>query len=509
MAETMMSPDTYRSPGPVASAFLTSKDLVRFIMGPFGSGKTNACLMDALVHAYQMPVCLDGVRRFRGVVLRDTYANLWQTTIKTWWNWFPKDKGSWSGSDGRQAKHLLRFDLPDGTKLHLEMMFLAIGDDRLEDVLRGIEFTWLMMNEADLLSADVLTYVVGRVVLRRYPRKIDLKPQDRNYYVGIVGDLNPPDVDNWVYELFEETKPSEHQMFKQPSGRSPLGENRGAVTLEDYLRLAEANKHRKWWVRRMVDGLYGPSREGDPVYGDDYDDSVHYADGELPLIRDLPLRLSFDQGVTGPAMLISQYTYTGQLRVLEEFAPGRMGPTRFGERCKILLQERYGTIPPSRWLAVCDPAGFSGGDTEGGDLAWAETVANILGIVIHPAETNELKARIDGVSQLLRYRIDDRQPALIISNRCPMLRKGFNSHYRYKAIKGGAGRTETKPEKNKFSDPHDALQYCVLDLGGRAAVISGDLTKKGGVAKGDRHDDEEDEVRIPAGGSGGFDVFNC
>ncbi|MBS1180431.1 MAG: hypothetical protein H6Q99_311 [Proteobacteria bacterium] len=502
-----MSPDTYRSPGPVASAFLSSSALVRFIMGPFGSGKTNVCLMDALAHAARMPVCLDGVRRFRGVVLRDTYANLWQTTIKTWANWFPKEKGKWTGSEGRQAQHVLRFDLPDGTKLHFEMLFLAIGDDRIEDVLRGIEFTWLMMNEADLQSGDVLTYAVGRVTLRRYPRTIDLRPEDREYFVGIVGDLNPPDTDSWVYELFEETKPAEHIMFKQPSGRSPLGENRGAIPREAYDRLAEANKHKKWWVKRMVDGQYGPSREGDPVYGDDYDDSVHFADGELQLFKDLPLRLSFDQGVTGPAMLIKQYTYSGQLRVLEELVPGRMGETRFGERCKILLEERYGAIPSTRWRAVCDPAGFTGGDAEGGDLAWAETVARILGIVILPAETNELKARIDGVSQLLRYRIDG-QPALIISSLCPMLRKGFNSHYRYKTIKGADGRSANKPEKNEYSDPHDALQYGVLDLGGRSAVISGDLTKKGGVGRQDRHDEDSDDVHIPAG-SGGFDVFAC
>ena len=146
-------------------------------------------------------------------------------------------------------------------------------------------------------------------------------------------------------------------------------------------------------------GQYGPSRDGDPVYGEDYDDAVHYADGELDLIRDLPLRLAFDQGVTGPAMLICQYTYAGQLRVLEEVVPGRMGPTRFGELCKIRIDERYGAIPSMRWLAVCDPAGFSGGDTEGGDLAWAETVATVLGIVIRSAETNEQKARIDGVSR--------------------------------------------------------------------------------------------------------------
>ena len=76
---------TYQSPGPVASKFLNDRESsVRFIMGPIGSGKTNLLFADGLSQASAMPVCKDGIRRFRDIWLRSKYNDLWATTIPTW-----------------------------------------------------------------------------------------------------------------------------------------------------------------------------------------------------------------------------------------------------------------------------------------------------------------------------------------------------------------------------------------------------------------------------------------
>ncbi len=499
---------TYRPPGPVAEAFLRTRLPVRFIMGPFGSGKTNAIFFDALTCAFQMPVCLDGRRRFRGLVIRDNYTNLWKTTIPSWWQWFPKTVGKWSGGDGRQATHRLTFDLPDGTMLEFELVFLAIEEDRIEDVLRGIEFTWAYMNEADLMAAEILTTLVGRALQQRYPAKRMLKA-GATYFAGVVGDMNPPDVDNWTYQLFEEEKPEGHVLFKQPSGRSPNGENHDAVPIEVYEQIAATNAHKKWWVRRMVDGLWGYSRDGLPVY-EEFEDDRHVAATELTPLPNVPLRLGFDQEIRGPAMVVAQFTYAGQLRVLDEFVPGRMGATAFGQQCRILLDQRYRGFPVI--AATGDPAGFAGGDSENGDLSWFETVSRALKLPILPAPTNELQIRIDGVKQLLNHSID-RQPALLLSTRCKKLRKGFNSHYRFK-IRPGVPQPDPKPEKNSFSNPQDALQYVVLDCLGLEGVINGDLgrRKSGGRGAGGGDDDFDEDAPRSRGSqapNSDFNVFKC
>lgn len=301
--------------------------------------------------------------------------------------------------------------------------------------------------------------------------------------------MNASDPDNWVYKVFEEDRPPLHKLYKLPSGRSAQGENRTATnTREDYERLAQLNAHRKDWVRRMVDGVKGFSRDGEPVY-DQFDDTAHCAEEDLEPVKGLPLRLGFDQGVRGPAMVVAQWTPSGQLRIIDELCPGRIGPTGFGRECKLLLESRYRDFRIER--ATGDLKGFDGADAEHGDLSMFQTVMAVMNIVIHPAETNELHPRQDGVRQLLRYRIDGRQPALLLSPRCKMLRKGFNSHYRYRKRRGQDAGTDPVPEKNEFSNPHDALQYLVLDLVGLEGVKRGELMGGRGDKFGGADDDDD------------------
>jgi len=481
--------------GPISLAYMRDRvNAVRFLHGPIGSGKTNTNFFDKLTLAAEMPKCTRGPyaghRLFRHIEVRDTYANLWGTTIKSWWAWFGPDVGNWSGGENRKATHSLQFETRDNSLIFFEIVFQAIQDQDVDAALRGIEPTSVNMGEADMQNGDVLTYALGRVQQRRYPpaRFFD-RAEDARYYAVVTGDMNASDPDNWVYKVFEDERPELHKLYKLPSGRSPQGENRNLNnTREDYERLAKLNAHRKDWVRRMVDGVKGFSRDGEPVY-EEYDDTVHCADQDLEPIKGLPLRLGFDQGVRGPAMIVAQWTPRGQLRVLDELCPGRIGPTGFGRECKILLQSRYRDFRIER--ATGDMKGFDGADQEHGDKSMFETVANVMDITIFPAETNELQPRQDGVRQLLRFNVTRGEPALLLSPRCKMLRKGFSSHYRYKKRRGQEAGTDPKPEKNEFSNPHDALQYLVMDLVGLVGIERGELQGAGG----DRYAREDDDDR--------------
>lgn len=498
----------YSPPGPVATAFMRDRaNNVRWLHGPIGSGKTSVNFFDKLTLASEMPKCTRGPyaghRLHRHLEVRDTYANLWSTTIKSWWSWFGPDVGNWTGGEGRKATHTLAFETPDKSLTYFEVVFQAIQDQDVDAALRGVEFTTANMGEADQQSGDVLPYLIGRALQMRWPPKRFFEPGRGDYYTGVTGDMNPSDPENWTYDVFEEKRPAGHKMYKQPSGRGPNGENRQAISRATYEKMAEMNAHRPDWVRRMVDGLKGHSRDGEPVYSE-YDDTIHCAEEDLEPLPGIPLRLCFDQGVRGPAMLVFQFTPFGQVRVLDEYCPGRIGPSGFGRGCRLLLETRYRGFKIER--ATGDPAGFFGGDVETGDKSMFEIVAQVMDIVIWPAESQELHVRQDGVRQLLRYHIDVRRPGLIISPRCKVLRKGFNSGYRYKKRRGQEAGTDPIPEKNEYSNPHDALQYGVLDLVGVEGVKRGELM--GGRGDKPFAADEED------GGRGGtampktdFDVW--
>ena len=71
--------------------------------------------------------------------------------------------------------------------------------------------------------------------------------------------------------------------------------------------------------------------------------------------------------------------------------------------------------------------------------------------------------RMESVKSLLN-RLVDGTPAITISHRCKMLRKGFNGKYRFRRMKTSVEQYTDKPEKNDVSHIHDALQYLATRL---------------------------------------------
>ena len=451
-------------PGPVATAFLEDPNFIRFLLGPQGSGKTTACIFDLIRNAGRMPPGIDGKKRFRCVVVRDTYRNLYNTTVKSWWDWYPKDVGEWRGGDDRPAEHILDFETPDGP-LHFEIRFAALGDDKIENVLRGYEFTAAWMNEADLMTEDALTYLVGRV--GRYPQQRLMG--GKKFRRFIIGDLNAPDVDNWIYKRFVEDVPAGHVLYRQPSGRSGRAENLANLVDGYYDDQVKVNAHQPWWIRRYVDAEFGYSREGEPVYPE-YNDQVHCAATPFGFAEGASIDIGMDAGLT-PAAVFGNWLPNGQWRIPFELVPGRMGAARFGRAIKQFLAEH---APGARIRHVtADPSSFYGADKEGGEFTWVETVSEILEMPIEPAPTNELGFRLDAVREPLGYLIDGSTPGFVISPACRILRKGFNSHYRYRKIRmGQTERVQEVPDKNDFSHPHDALQYLISGAKGRYGVIT-------------------------------------
>ncbi len=468
----------FQPAGPVAASFLNdSTAKVRAILGPVGGGKTVSCIFDCLKNASAMPVCVDGIIRYRVAVIGSTYGQLERNLYPSWLDWLPKDGGDWTegvweGGGGRFARHKIEFDvIRNGQRVpvHFEAIFAAIGDQNVEQFMRGFEPTAFWLYEMDQLPEGVLTNAIGRI--GRYPAKRMLPP-GATFRRYVIGDLNAPDIDSWFYRLFEENRPAGFELYKQPSGRSPLAENLHNLPPGYYDDQVELNKHKPRWITRFVDAKYGPSEDGEPVYPE-YSDAIHLAPEPLRVIKGRGLLLGFDQGLTMPACVISQRAPSGQLRCLAEVVPGRMNGRRFARQVAQVL----GEVAPGERIngAWSDPAGYTGADKEAGELAWAEIVSHELQIPIQPAPTNEIDPRLTAVKDELTFMIDPHTPGILISpTTCPMLRKGFASHYRYKRQRvGNTDRFSDKPEKNAWSNPQDALQYQVLGEKGRAGVIAG------------------------------------
>lgn len=473
----------WRPPGAVAAAYFADRSTVSLINGPVGSGKTTASLMKLIRLAREQRTAErrtlpgpDGqpwpVRMFRVTVVRDTYRQLWKTTIPSWWTRVPKSVGVWGGSDGDPATHEVQFRLPDRTIVEFKADFVAIGDQAVEDVLRGYETTAFYLNETDLCAEEVLDYALTR--LGRYPPMDEGGPT----WTGILGDMNAPELNSWAYRRFfrqtrEQLAGQATALFRQPSGLAVTAENLANLPPGYYQRMAQTAP--EWVVRRMIENVPGHSRAGKPVYPE-FNDNLHVAD--VPFAPGLPLLLGLDAG-GHPAAVLGQKLPSGRWHILHELVgePGT-GAARFGNDLANLLRDQYSAASDVEgWV---DPSAAYGADTKAGEKTWIEVVAAQAAISLRAAPTNRPLARWEAVRAPLARLIDGR-PGFLLHPRCTTLRAGFNAEYRFRKVQG-TERYDEQAEKNDASHPHDALQYLCSGGGEDQAIRArrGEAQRRGG-----------------------------
>lgn len=479
----------------MGAQFLNSVGPIDLIMGPAGSGKTVASVYKGPKHSVELfPVCRDGWVRVKIACIRDTYRDFARTALASWHDAFPKDHPytvSYEGGQDRPVKHRLKWEaIRQGygkIKIDFEMQTGAVGDANVEQYIKGYEISAGWINECDMIDEKVPGLLFQRT--GRYPKVVDIAPSEleritkigRKTYerMGLTydpnevilprivwGDLNPPDIDNWVYRFCVKDRLPGFNLFRQPSGLSANAENRVGKPRSSYeLEAATQPEH---IVRRMVHGEFGYSMDGKPVYPE-FNLNRHRADSPVAPRHGLPLGIGLDAGGS-PAAVIVQFLPNGQLLILREICaqPGT-GPARFAEMIyQVLIDDFAGFAISEAWG---DPSAFWGADRQNGELSFMETVARALSINILPAPSNEPSIRQEAVRWYLGAPIDANTERMVVDPRNEMIIGGFAAHYKL-TKQASAGATDVLAvAKNMYSHPHDALQYICLGHRGRFGVI--------------------------------------
>lgn len=443
---------------PTIQKFHDSDKFVRGMMGPIGSGKSVGCCMEIVMRAGQQPADDAGVRRSRWCVARNTYGELKTTTIKTWQEWVP-DEYCKIVYDS-PIRGVLKFNMADGTRVELEMMFMSL--DRPKDVKKvlSLELTGAWLNEAREIPKEILDALTGRV--GRFNQQF-------GGWSGIIMDTNPPDDSHWWYRMAEEETPEGYQFFQQPPAllyskergyyANPKAENvKNHRKLRYNYWLRQIPGKTKEWINVYVMGIYGSIQDGKPVYPE-YNDDIHCADIEFRPMTNLPLILGFDFGLT-PACIFGQITPRGRLLIIDELISENMGIKQFTrDVVKPHLKQQYPELLDNI-IVVGDPAGNQRAQTD--ETTCIEELKRAGFDNVKGASTNSFVARREAVATYLTH-MSDGQPCFYISMKCKTIRRGFLGGYKYRRIQlaGDARFTET-PDKNAFSHPHDALQYLAL-----------------------------------------------
>lgn len=443
-------------PGPVSWAFYDNNDPISVLMGPIRGGKTTVGLQRGVMKSYLWPCdpSEPTVRRVKFAIIRKLWKDLEQTTMQSWFQWYPKTVGKWLGDP---PTHTLTFPHPDGTTIELVVEFKALGDLRVEEALRGYEISYGYVDEVDLAASNTLTFLRSRAA--SYPRGV-LAIAPRMAW----GTCNAPEEDNHIVQDFIDDPKPGHVLYRQPSGLSPQAENLDVVGRDYYP--SQIITMLKYEADRFVRNIPGLSRGADIVYPE-FNPDLHVAAGPLKVL-DRPVTVGMDAGGT-PAAGLWQTAPDGQRRKIGEVSTHAKemgsvtGPIRFGEALRDLLHELCPGLPVH---GLADPSAAHGADSANGEGSWIDTVARIAAIPVRPAPgNNDPTVRQEALRLPMGRLIDGRAPGLLICpKRCPLTARAYGRDYRYVVT---AGR-RTGILKNWASHLVEADQYALLDQQGYA-----------------------------------------
>lgn len=469
---------------PTLAAFHASNAFYRGVMGPVGSGKSTAMCMELMRRALTQPPGPDGTCRTRFAVLRNSYRELSDTTLKTWLNWFPEHL--FGDFEKTAMRHLVRLPGPLGP-VECEVLFRSL--DRPGDVkkLLSLELTGAWVNEAREMPKAVVDAVGDRV--ERFPSA----RQGGCAWAGVIMDTNPPDADHWWRRLAEEERPRGWAFFRQPGGLVETGSGRfepnpAAENLEnlplDYYAKRMAGKSDSH-VRVYYCGRYGLVQDGRPVYPE-FVEPVHVAAEPLDPVEGRTLHVGLDFGLT-PAAVMGQRLVSGRWVWIDELVARDMGMTRFAEVLLARLNDRFHDL---EWRITGDPAGMQRSQV---DERTPFDVLRARGLDARPAPSNDFLLRREAVALPLT-RLVEGTPGLVVSPACITLIRGMAGGYRYRRVEvAGEERYHDAPDKNRFSHVCEAGQYLMLGAGEGVRVV---------------RPESGQEIRRPGRTENDYDPFN-
>jgi hypothetical protein len=442
---------------PTVERFMCSDARRRMIAGPVGSGKSSGSVVEiARRAAQQMSDPRDGKRKTRFVVVRNTARELKDTTIKTFFDWFPPGvAGSWG-----ETAMTFRLQMGD---VDCEVLFRPL--DTEDDVKRllSLELTGAYVNEGR---------EIPRAIYEGLDSRIGRYPSVRNggcTWRGMWADTNMPEEHTYCYRVLEgldiesgdplpRGESNGWEAFVQPSGLSNEAEN--VENLDPgYYQNISAGKTEEW-VAVYVLCRYGRSKGGKPVFSL-FNRDLHVAKKILVPNKHLKLVLGADAGLT-PAVVFMQRTLRGQLLILDECYHMNSGASRFIDQhlkphIKLEGYEGFDVV------VAGDPAMTQRSQS---DEKTVKDVYKQKGFKIWTPHTNALAARINAVDTYLSGITED-GPAFLVSPKCRHLIRALEGGYRYPTRKDG--RTTEDPEKNEWSHIAEAAEYGAMYHGDPAA----------------------------------------
>lgn len=470
----------YEIDGEVLGRFFSDRSEVSGIRGPIGSGKTATALLKIWMLACEQAVSpVSGLRKSRWALVRNTYPELENSTVKDFLEIFPPgDYGEMFYSRPLEY-HMALADV------RAEVLFIAL--DRPEDVrkLRSTQFTGFFFHEMQYASKPIFDECQSRT--GRYPGPIEGVHAS---WSGVLFDMNEPGEDHWLLPMTgevpypEDTPPHERlgwprewRYFVQPpalvevfgpDGKTvrgyrinPKAENLRWLKQGYYANLVRGKE--KAWIDSRLMNRISVWVDGKAVWPS-FNVETHVAKTPLKPTPGYPIIMGMDFG-RSPAVVFAQLI-ANRWYVLDELIGRDIDTLEFAPLIKRRLDSRFPGYEVKIW-----------GDPKGADKAQNSSrtsydIMDSFGLRVQPAPCgdNDLTIRLSAVTHVLTTMHDGAPRVILCPDHCRTLKVAMAGKYHFRK-QPMAGGYEEKPYKDFYSNVCDAMQYLVVGEGeGRTMV---------------------------------------
>lgn len=458
------------NPVPTISQFHRHPGQMRAIIGPVGSGKTTGATWDVCRY---LPEYLSeewGYKKSRWVIVRNTYDELIDTTQATVFEWF--DWGRYRVQ--RKIYNLYHQDL----KHEVEILFRSCDNPKDVKKFKSLEVTGYWIDESIEVASDIKKMLKNRI--GRYPKAEQVAKWFKKRW-GYIPDewwneekgeleipaprfgietTNPPDIEHPTYHEFKWKNEVPGPLPEKPPLKNHFGfwqpprENESNLRKGYYDDLISDYADSPDWLEMYVDGKPGILVTGKLLYNN-FLRKVHVALKPLLYPRGLPLFRGWDNSGNVPAAVVVGCPSPRVVHVFREFFHDKLGIVDF---TKYVINQCNLLFPGADFMDWGDPAGEAHYSTKDGGFTSNAILMRDEGVDVQPSEQNP-DARYSAVDDQLAI-----INGMLIDPSATRLINGFLGGYHRKEIGQGTGIYSEKPEKNRFSHPHDALQYVMVRL---------------------------------------------
>jgi len=430
-------------PSPTIERFLACSNTFRCVVGAVGSGKTVGGVMDICYYIPHYMYETFNVTRTKWCLLRNTYAELEDTTLETVIEWFP-----WGKHQKQRGIYTITYPPPS----NIEVRLLLRACDRPEQVkkFKSLEITGYLIDEANEVDESIKLMLKNRI--GRFPRKSPAK-----FGIELT---NPPTIEHAIFSNYDWQTPipgyPDHKPT-QPPLKNHIGfwqqERENEINLPKgyYDDLYESYANNKDWIDMYIKGMPGVITKGKTIYNN-FKRDIHISPTTLKYHPSIPVLRGWDNSGNTPAVVIAQQPSPLSLNILSSQHHDKMGTIEFA---KLIIAQCAIDYPDATFIDYADPAGENKFSKRAGGFTSNATLMRDLGINPIPSDQN-FEARIASVDYFLS-RID----GLIIDPSCHSLITGLSGAYIYQR---GTHSPTDEAEKNRYSHEQDALQYITVKL---------------------------------------------